>query len=87
MAVELELLNVTPFQQCNVTLHEVAGCIDEALLTAPVKDRRARSGCTERNFGAWSDVWVQLDCEEEGTGGSEEDRNSMTRTRPVRFRV
>jgi hypothetical protein len=86
VSVELELVSVTPFQQCNMTLHEVAGCIDEPLLTAPVKDRQAKSECTERNFGAWSDVWIRLDCEEAGTGRSGEyRRNTMTRTRPVRL--
>ncbi|CRG89567.1 hypothetical protein PISL3812_06604 [Talaromyces islandicus] len=80
VSVELDLLSVTPFQQCNMTLHEVAGCIDEPLLTAPVKDRQARSECTLRNFGAWSDVWVQLDCDEVGTGSGTDKRNKMART-------
>lgn len=86
VSVELELASVTPFQQCNMTLHEVAGCIDEPLLTAPVKERQAKSECTQRNFGAWSDVWIRLDCEEAGTGKSGAyRRNTMTRTRPVRL--
>ncbi|KUL88617.1 hypothetical protein ZTR_05229 [Talaromyces verruculosus] len=68
VSVGAELSTITPFQGCNITLHEVPGCIDEPLLVAPVKNREAESICTPRNFGAFNDVWVRLDCEEVGTG-------------------
>ncbi|KAH8698568.1 hypothetical protein BGW36DRAFT_426269 [Talaromyces proteolyticus] len=84
VAVEVELLAVSLFQECNITLHEVAACIDKPLLTAPVKNRVAKSGCTPRNFGAWTDVWVSLDCEEVGTGRLGPYRNTTSRVRPTR---
>ncbi|KAF3392005.1 hypothetical protein DPV78_010512 [Talaromyces pinophilus] len=68
VSVGAELSTITPFQECNITVHEVPGCIDEPLLVAPVKNREAESICTPRNFGAFNDVWVRLDCEEVGTG-------------------
>ncbi|OKL63731.1 hypothetical protein UA08_00906 [Talaromyces atroroseus] len=81
VSVEAELINVLPFQQCNITVHEVAGCIDPPLVVAPVKNRDARSACKPRNFDAFDDVWVKLDCSEVGTGSPQ---NTVSRTRPVR---
>ncbi|RAO66160.1 uncharacterized protein BHQ10_002172 [Talaromyces amestolkiae] len=68
VSVGAELSTITPFQECNITVHEVPGCVDEPLLVAPVKNREAESSCTPRNFGAFNDVWVRLDCSEVGTG-------------------
>ncbi|EEA25593.1 hypothetical protein TMatcc_006176 [Talaromyces marneffei ATCC 18224] len=67
VSVVAQLLTITPFQDCNITVHEVPGCIDEPLLVAPVENRQVQSTCTPRNFGAFSDVWVRLDCSEIGT--------------------
>lgn len=70
ISIDAELVVVaqpSQSQQCNVTVHEVPGCVDPPLIEAPVRDdRRATSGCAERNFKAYSAVWVRLDCAEAG---------------------
>ncbi|EED21484.1 conserved hypothetical protein [Talaromyces stipitatus ATCC 10500] len=85
VSVGTELLTVTPFQECNITVHEVPGCIDDPLLVAPVKNRKAESTCTPRNFGAFNDVWVRLDCSEIGTALNKFDtaQDSASKTRPL----
>ncbi|KAJ5627752.1 hypothetical protein N7490_009980 [Penicillium lividum] len=50
---------------CNITIHEVPECIDEPLLTKELHNGVAVSECHERNFAAYSDIWVQLVCEGE----------------------
>jgi hypothetical protein len=65
-------------------VHEVAGCIDPPLIEAPIKNRDAQSECTPRNFVAFDDVWVRLDCAEAGTGTTGEVKKRVSRTRPVR---
>ncbi|KAJ5658718.1 uncharacterized protein N7484_002367 [Penicillium longicatenatum] len=50
---------------CNITIHEVPECIDEPLLNKELHNGVEVSQCHERNFVAYSDVWVQLICEGE----------------------
>ncbi|KAJ5553607.1 hypothetical protein N7494_002985 [Penicillium frequentans] len=50
---------------CNITIHEVPECIDEPLLNKELHNGVEVSECHERNFAAYSDVWVQLVCEGE----------------------
>ncbi|KAJ6109160.1 hypothetical protein N7486_001394 [Penicillium sp. IBT 16267x] len=52
---------------CNITIHEVPECIDEPLLNKELHNGVEVSECHERNFAAYSDVWVQLVCEGEQT--------------------
>ncbi|KAJ5291225.1 hypothetical protein N7478_000476 [Penicillium angulare] len=48
---------------CNITVHEVPGCIDDPLITHELHNGVEVSECHERNFAAYSDIWVQLVCE------------------------
>lgn len=84
ISIDAQLIVVQPFQTCNVTVHEVAECLDDPLVVAPVKDRVAHSECEERKFKAWTEVWVRLDCEEVGTGSWNKYHNSISRNKPVR---
>ncbi|KAL1856700.1 hypothetical protein Plec18167_002420 [Paecilomyces lecythidis] len=62
LSVDAEALIAEAGTHCNVTVHEVPGCIDPPLVTASIRDGRAHSGCVERNFVTYSAVWVRLDC-------------------------
>ncbi|KAJ5917377.1 hypothetical protein N7466_010931 [Penicillium verhagenii] len=50
---------------CNITIHEVPECIDDPLLSKELHGGVEVSECHERNFVAYSDVWIQLVCEGE----------------------
>ncbi|KAJ9250870.1 hypothetical protein DTO195F2_8023 [Paecilomyces variotii] len=62
ISIDAETLISESGTHCNVTVHEVPGCVDEPLITASIRDGKAHSGCVERNFVTYSAVWVQLDC-------------------------
>lgn len=53
---------------------------------APVNNRKAESVCKRRNFDAFSDVWIMLDCSEVGTGTTrfKPSQSMIPRTKPTR---
>ncbi|KAL2006686.1 hypothetical protein VTN00DRAFT_9354 [Thermoascus crustaceus] len=70
-------------QRCNVTVHEVPGCVDPPLVVAPFHGRTARSGCQMRNFKAYSSVWVRLDCADGGAGAGSGSRTGAGAAGPT----
>jgi hypothetical protein len=52
----------TSGQNCNITVHEVPECIDPPLITKEIRNGFEISKCESRKFAAWSEVWVQLVC-------------------------
>lgn len=72
MSVDAELLSHNhnlPFLSggsgCNITIHEVPGCIDPPLITKEIRNGVAVSQCEQRSFAAYSQVWVNLICDAE----------------------
>ncbi|CAG7963307.1 unnamed protein product [Penicillium olsonii] len=72
ISVDAELLSHRhdlPFLQggsgCNITIHEVPGCIDPPLITKEIRDGVAVSQCEQRSFAAYSQIWVNLVCDDE----------------------
>lgn len=68
---------------CNVTLHEVPGCVDPPLITKNLHDGVEVSECASRHFAAYTEVWVKLDCEDMATESLEaqdEDTSRIERT-------
>ncbi|KAL2004129.1 hypothetical protein VTN02DRAFT_6593 [Thermoascus thermophilus] len=68
---------------CNATVHEVPGCVDPPLVVAPFLGRRASSECQERNFRAYSSVWVRLDCVDGGAGAGAGSRTGAGAAGPT----
>ncbi|KAJ5834224.1 hypothetical protein N7447_000250 [Penicillium robsamsonii] len=69
ISVDAELLSHNhdlPFLEggsgCNVTVHEVPGCIDPALITKEVRDGVEVSQCEVRQI-VYTQVWVKLVCD------------------------
>lgn len=63
ISIDAELLHLdNSLPQCHMTVHEVPGCVDPALLNIQIKDRYAVSRCVTRNFIAYTQVWVNLAC-------------------------
>ncbi|RAL17098.1 uncharacterized protein BO97DRAFT_83553 [Aspergillus homomorphus CBS 101889] len=58
-----ESLYSGPYDHCNVTLHEVPGCVDKPLVEVPFQDGSAEAECTEREFTPLSQMWILLHCE------------------------
>ncbi|PYH83205.1 hypothetical protein BO82DRAFT_412194 [Aspergillus uvarum CBS 121591] len=58
-----EALYTGPYDKCNVTLHEVPGCVDAPLVEVPIQDGSAAATCTEREFHSLSQMWILLHCE------------------------
>ena len=49
---------------CNITVHEEPECIDPALINQALHRGVEVSPCASRSFAAFSQVWIQLNCEE-----------------------
>ena len=47
---------------CNITIHEVPECIEKPLVSQELHNGVEVGQCHERNFVAYSDIWVQLVC-------------------------
>ncbi|KAJ5961132.1 uncharacterized protein N7479_008282 [Penicillium vulpinum] len=70
ISVDSELLSHShdlPFLEggsgCNITVHEVPGCIDPPLITKEIRDGVEVSQCEPRKFVAYTQVWVDLVCD------------------------
>ncbi|PYI29862.1 hypothetical protein BP00DRAFT_223942 [Aspergillus indologenus CBS 114.80] len=81
-----EALYTGPYDKCNVTLHEVPGCVDAPLVEVPIQDGSAAATCTEREFHSLSQMWILLHCETDkkaattSTGTSSSKSSSSTTT-------
>lgn len=71
LSVDAELLshiNRSPFSEgpsnCNITVHEVPECEDTPLITKEIRNGVEVSQCEPRRFAAYSEVWLQLVCDE-----------------------
>lgn len=87
VSVEVGVSSTTPYDRCNITLHEVPGCIDEPLVEADVVAFSARTPCVSRNFAAFDYVWVRLECERgfpRYSSPFRPYRSPVSRTRPAR---
>ncbi|KAJ5091473.1 hypothetical protein NUU61_006343 [Penicillium alfredii] len=62
---------------CNITVHEVPGCIDPPLITKEIRKGVEVSKCATRQFAAYSQVWVQLECEHPDSH-DDHDKNDRT---------
>lgn len=49
---------------CNITVHEVPECIDPPLISKTLRNGVGVSQCEPRSFAAYSEVWLQLVCDE-----------------------
>lgn len=72
MSVDAELLSHNhdlPFLEggsgCNITVHEVPECIDPPLISKEIRNGVEISECEPRQFVAYSQVWVNLVCDED----------------------
>ncbi|KAJ6137591.1 hypothetical protein N7471_004077 [Penicillium samsonianum] len=70
ISVDAELLlhnHDLPFLEggsgCNITVHEVPGCIDPPLINKEIRNGVEVSQCEPRQFVAYSQVWVNLVCD------------------------
>ncbi|KAI9931929.1 hypothetical protein ASPWEDRAFT_27787 [Aspergillus wentii DTO 134E9] len=68
VSIDAEIFWAEPFDTCNITVHEVPECIDPPLIVKEIRNRVAVSECERRNFAAYSQVWVKLECGEVGVG-------------------
>ncbi|KAG0158707.1 hypothetical protein PDIDSM_6226 [Penicillium digitatum] len=70
ISVDAELLfhnHDLPFSEggsgCNITVHEVPGCIDPPLINKEIRNGVEISQCEPRQLVAYSQVWVNLVCD------------------------
>ncbi|KAJ5204639.1 uncharacterized protein N7498_005518 [Penicillium cinerascens] len=64
---------------CNITVHEVPECVDPPLITKEIRNGVEVSQCESRNFAAWSEVWVQLICDDAVTESLEDESEGIPR--------
>jgi hypothetical protein len=72
ISVDAELLSHNhdlPFLEggsgCNVTIHEVPECIDPPLISKEIRNGVEVSQCEQRQFAAYTQVWINLVCDED----------------------
>lgn len=72
ISVDAELLSHDhdlPFLEggsgCNITIHEVPQCIDPPLISKEIRNGVEISQCEKRQFAAYSQVWVNLVCDDD----------------------
>lgn len=86
ISVDAELLshiNGDPFSEgpanCNITVHEVPECVDPPLITKEISHGVEVSQCESRRFAAYSEVWLQLVCDDEGVESLAEQEEDIPR--------
>ncbi|OJK04723.1 hypothetical protein ASPACDRAFT_56173 [Aspergillus aculeatus ATCC 16872] len=76
-----EAVYTGPYDRCNVTVHEVPGCVDAPLIEVPIQaDGSAAATCTEREFHSLSQMWILLHCETDKKSSSSSSSSSSTGT-------
>jgi hypothetical protein len=65
---------------CNITVHEVPECIDPPLISKEIRDGVAVTQCEERQFAAYSQVWVNLVCDKDIDGIADGDVDATINT-------
>ncbi|CEO59362.1 hypothetical protein PMG11_04039 [Penicillium brasilianum] len=50
--------------RCNITVHEVPECIDPPLINKELSQGVEISQCEPRSFAAYSEIWLQLVCDD-----------------------
>lgn len=66
VSIDAEMFWSEPFDHCNITVHEVPGCMDPPLIEKGIRHRVGMSECAERRFAPFEQIWVKLACEETG---------------------
>ncbi|ODM18612.1 hypothetical protein SI65_05229 [Aspergillus cristatus] len=66
VSVDAELFWTEPFDQCNITVHEIPHCMDPPLIRKEIHNRVGVSECNERRFAPFNEIWVRLECGEVG---------------------
>lgn len=86
LSVDAELvshINGSPFSEgpsnCNITVHEVPECEDTPLITKELRNGVEVSQCESRRFAAYSEVWLQLVCNDESRESLEEQAEDIPR--------
>lgn len=86
ISVDAELLSHihgNPFAEgpssCNITVHEVPECEDPPLITKEIRNGVEVSQCEPRRFAAYSEVWLQLVCNDEARESLEEQVEDIPR--------
>ena len=64
---------------CNITVHEVPECVDPPLLNRELHNGVEVSQCKARNFAAYSEVWVQLSCNDKARESLEDQAVDIPR--------
>ncbi|KAJ5682553.1 hypothetical protein N7462_005718 [Penicillium macrosclerotiorum] len=87
ISVDAEILSNRPghpFQmgsgsKCNISVHEVPECIDPPLITQELHNGVAVSPCEARRFAAYSEVWLQLVCDNDNEESLAEQAEDIPR--------
>jgi hypothetical protein len=64
---------------CNITVHEVPECIDPPLITRELRQGVEVSQCEPRSFAAYSEVWLQLVCDEKSEESLQDQAQDIPR--------
>ncbi|KAJ5161680.1 hypothetical protein N7492_007072 [Penicillium capsulatum] len=64
---------------CNITLHEVPGCSEPPLINKELHNGVEVSPCESRRFAAYSEVWVQLVCDDKARESLEDQAEDIPR--------
>ncbi|KAJ5147041.1 hypothetical protein N7526_000393 [Penicillium atrosanguineum] len=64
---------------CNITVHEVPECVEPPLIVKEIRNGVEVSECEPRRFAAFSEVWLQLVCDNAGTESLENQSEDIPR--------
>ncbi|OJJ49979.1 hypothetical protein ASPZODRAFT_13083 [Penicilliopsis zonata CBS 506.65] len=78
ISLDAELIWSEPFDQCNVTIHELPGCVDPPLINRSFRSQYILSECVARTTTAYDTVWARLECREAGVEESHAENNNST---------
>ncbi|KAE8353630.1 hypothetical protein BDV28DRAFT_147873 [Aspergillus coremiiformis] len=63
ISIDAELFWQETLDQCSISVYELPGCGEPPLIKKEVGNGKVISECEERKFAAFTQVWVQLECE------------------------
>jgi hypothetical protein len=87
VSVDAELLSQDPGHpyppengpSCNITVHEVPECIDPPLISKELRNGVEVSQCEPRSFAAYSEVWIQLVCDDKNEESLQDQAQDIPR--------
>lgn len=86
MSVDAELLSLehngsfsSDNTNCNITVHEVPECVEPPLIVKEMHNGVEVSECAARRFAAFSEVWLQLVCDDAGKASLENQSKDSPR--------